>query len=192
MELPAGIEASPAGRSKSLDSGRSALSGGNNDRTGLQGSQGKEAKGATASKERRISKLKLWRKLVSSTRISQLRNVSRTKLNKPQATADAADDHAKEEAVVLGKGMAMADAQSCVSEPLTEFQVHPQRCSNPFCDAPMTARTNMHRLRSLAQIVVAWIGMCSGERRRCWTRLGSWSSMRFFKGEVFKPWRNRE
>ena len=67
----------------------------------------------------------------------------------PQATADAADDHAKEEAVVLGKGMAMADAQSCVSEPLTEFQVHPQRCSNPFCHAPMTAK-NKHAPVKLA------------------------------------------
>ena len=189
---PGGIEASPAGRSKSLDSGRSALSGGNNDRTGLQGSQGKEAKGASASKERRISKLKLWRRLVSSTRISQLRNVSRTKLNKPPATADAADDHAKEEAVVLGKGMAMADPQTFASEALTEFQGYPERCSNPFVTLQWPSRTSTHRLSWFAPVVVAWIGMCSGERRRWWTRLGSWSSMRFFKGEVFKPWRNRE
>ena len=39
-----------------------------------------------------------------------------------------------------GDPTAKVDAQSCVSEPLTEFQVHPQRCSNPFCDAPMTAK----------------------------------------------------
>ena len=155
---PGGIEASPAGRSKSLDSGRSALSGGNNDRTGLQGSQGKEAKGATASKERRISKLKLWRKLVSSTRISQLRNVSRTKLNKPPATADAADDHAKEEAVVLGKGMAMADPQTFASEALTEFQGYPERCSNPFCHAPMAVK-NKH-----APVKLVCSGRCRMDR----------------------------
>jgi hypothetical protein len=39
--------------------------------------------------------------------------------------------------------MSQADAQSCVSEPLTEFQGHPERCSNPFCDAPMPAK-NKH------------------------------------------------
>ena len=35
------------------------------------------------------------------------------------------------------------DAQSCRAQPLTEFQGHPQRCSNPFCDAPMAAK-NKH------------------------------------------------
>jgi hypothetical protein len=38
---------------------------------------------------------------------------------------------------------AKVDAQSCVSEALTEFRGHPQRCSNPFCDAPMAAK-NKH------------------------------------------------
>jgi hypothetical protein len=35
------------------------------------------------------------------------------------------------------------DAQGCASEPLTEFQGHPERCSNPFCNAPMAAK-NKH------------------------------------------------
>jgi hypothetical protein len=38
---------------------------------------------------------------------------------------------------------AKVDAQSCASEALTEFQGHPERCSNPFCDAPMPAK-NKH------------------------------------------------
>jgi hypothetical protein len=38
---------------------------------------------------------------------------------------------------------AKVDAQSCVNEPLTEFQGHPERCSNPFCDSPMAAK-NKH------------------------------------------------
>jgi hypothetical protein len=39
--------------------------------------------------------------------------------------------------------MSQADTLSFVSEPLTEFQGHPERCSNPFCDAPMAAK-NKH------------------------------------------------
>jgi hypothetical protein len=38
---------------------------------------------------------------------------------------------------------AKVDAQSCGAQPLTEFQGHPERCSNPFCDAPMAAK-NKH------------------------------------------------
>jgi hypothetical protein len=38
---------------------------------------------------------------------------------------------------------AKVDPQSCVNEPLTEFQGHPERCSNPFCDSPMAAK-NKH------------------------------------------------
>jgi hypothetical protein len=34
--------------------------------------------------------------------------------------------------------MSQADTTSFVSEALMEFQGHPERCSNPFCDAPMT------------------------------------------------------
>jgi hypothetical protein len=37
--------------------------------------------------------------------------------------------------------MTPAEAQSFVSEPLTEFQGHSERCSNPFCEAPMTAKS---------------------------------------------------
>jgi hypothetical protein len=44
---------------------------------------------------------------------------------------------------------ANVDFQTCVSEPLTEFQGHPQRCSNPFCDAPMAAK-NKHAPVKLA------------------------------------------
>ena len=39
--------------------------------------------------------------------------------------------------------MTQADTVSCVSEALTEFQGHSERCSNPFCDAPMAAK-NKH------------------------------------------------
>ena len=39
--------------------------------------------------------------------------------------------------------MSQADTISLASEPLTELQGHPERCSNPFCDAPMTAK-NKH------------------------------------------------
>jgi hypothetical protein len=35
------------------------------------------------------------------------------------------------------------DAQSCAAQPLTEFQGYPQRCSTPFCHAPMAAK-NKH------------------------------------------------
>src|SRR5687767_7500465 len=35
------------------------------------------------------------------------------------------------------------------AEPLTEFQGHPERCSNPFCDAPMAAK-NKHASIKLA------------------------------------------
>jgi hypothetical protein len=45
--------------------------------------------------------------------------------------------------------MSQADAQSCASEPLTEFHGHSQRCSNPFCDAPMPAK-NKHAPVKLA------------------------------------------
>jgi hypothetical protein len=38
---------------------------------------------------------------------------------------------------------AKIDAQSCGAQPFTEFQEHPERCSNPFCDAPMAAK-NKH------------------------------------------------
>jgi hypothetical protein len=48
-----------------------------------------------------------------------------------------------------GDPTAKGDAQSCVIEPLTEFQVHPQRCSNPFRHAPMTAK-NKHAPVKLA------------------------------------------
>jgi hypothetical protein len=39
--------------------------------------------------------------------------------------------------------MIRAEAQSFGGEPLTKLQRHPERCSNPFCDAPMTAK-NKH------------------------------------------------
>ena len=38
---------------------------------------------------------------------------------------------------------AKVDAQSCAAQPLTEFQGHPERCSNPFCNAPMATK-NKH------------------------------------------------
>ncbi len=38
--------------------------------------------------------------------------------------------------------MVRVNAQSSGSEPLTEFQKHPERCSNPFCDAPMATKNN--------------------------------------------------
>jgi hypothetical protein len=41
------------------------------------------------------------------------------------------------------KAMSQADTISFVSEALTEFQGHPERCSNPFCDAPMATK-NKH------------------------------------------------
>ena len=44
---------------------------------------------------------------------------------------------------------AKVDAQTCGIQPLTEFQAHPQRCSNPFCDAPMAAK-NKHAPVKLA------------------------------------------
>jgi hypothetical protein len=44
---------------------------------------------------------------------------------------------------------AKVDAQSCGAQPLTEFQGHPERCSNPFCDAPMAAK-NKHAPVKLA------------------------------------------
>ena len=36
---------------------------------------------------------------------------------------------------------AKVDAQTCAVQPLTEFQGHHERCSNPFCDAPMAAKS---------------------------------------------------
>jgi hypothetical protein len=39
--------------------------------------------------------------------------------------------------------MSQPDTISLVSEPLTESSAYSQRCSNPFCDAPMVAK-NKH------------------------------------------------
>lgn len=40
-----------------------------------------------------------------------------------------------------GDPTAKVDAQSCVSESLTESSGDSQRCSNPFCNAPMAAKS---------------------------------------------------
>ena len=54
------------------------------------------------------------------------------------------DDEPLTAAMVQSKGNeSQADTLSLVSEALTEFQGHSERCSNPFCDAPMAAK-NKH------------------------------------------------
>jgi hypothetical protein len=36
--------------------------------------------------------------------------------------------------------MTLVSLQSCGVQPLTESESHSQRCSNPFCDAPMAVK----------------------------------------------------
>jgi hypothetical protein len=81
---------------------------------------------------------------------------------------------------------AKVDAQSCDAQPLTEFEGHPERCSNPFCDAPMAAKNKYAPVKLFCSDLVGWMVMCCAVQRRWWTRLALSSLTPFCKGQVFK------
>jgi hypothetical protein len=96
-------------------------------------------------------------------------------------------------AMVQSQGnVSQADTQTCVIEPLTEFQGHPERCSNPFCDAPMPAR-NKH-----APVKLSCSDRCRMDRyvlRRAKAMVGEIGILEFnaiLQRRSFRPRANRQ